>query len=79
MSRFENPAHPDTVARAWDLLASRLESLIPEGYLLRPGGRVVRTDPDLPDFLELPTERGGTVQIPAPLTSEMQATVRAPA
>lgn len=73
MSRFENPAHPDTVARAWDLLASRLESLIPEGYLLRPGGRVIRTDPDLPDFLELPAERGGTVQIPAPLARPLAA------
>lgn len=73
MSRFENPAHPDTVARAWDLLASRLESLIPEGYLLRPGGRVVRTDPNLPHFLELPAERGGTVQIPAPLARPLAA------
>ena len=69
MGRLENPAHPDTVARAWGLLASRLANLIPEGYLLRPGGRLVRTDPDLPDFLELPTERGGTVQIPAPLVA----------
>ena len=72
MSRFENPAHPDTVAAAWELLAPRLAELIPEGYLLRPGGRIVRTNPDLPDVLELPTERGGTVRVPAPLAPECE-------
>lgn len=71
MSNFENPAHPDTVADAWESLAPRLAGLIPEGYLLLPGGRIVRTNPDLPDILELPTERGETVRVPAPLASEI--------
>lgn len=71
MSNFENPAHPDTVAAAWELPAPRLGELIPEGYLLRPGERIVRTNPDLPDVLNLPTERGGTVRVPAPFVSEI--------
>ncbi len=71
MGNFESPAHPDTVSYAWESLSPRLASLIPEGYLLLPGGRIVRTNPDLPDVLELPTERGGKVRIPAPLDPEI--------
>lgn len=79
MSKFENPAHPDTVAGAWELLAPRLAKLIPEGYLLCPGGRIVRTNPDLPDILELPAEGGGTVRISAPLDPETASNARIPA
>lgn len=79
MSKFENPAHPDTVASAWESLAPRLAKLIPEGYLLRPGGRIVRTDPELPDVLELPAEAGGTVSISAPLDPEPAPNARIPA
>ena len=55
----------------WRLLAPRLVRLIPEGYLLHPGGRIVRTNPDRPDILELPIERGRKVRMPAPLASEV--------
>ena len=58
----ENPAHPSTIQSAWMAVLPPLLEMLPEGYAVR-GGRIVRTDPNRPEVLELRSEKGNPVRV----------------
>ena len=62
----------DPGAAEWalrELLPEFIESL-PAGYELRGGGRLVRLDPSLPEYVSIPTEGGEPIMSPAELAPE---------
>ena len=70
MAGSEPRVDPEAAACALRELLPRFMESLPAGYELRGGGKIVRLDPSLPEYVNIPTEDGNLITAPAELASE---------